>query len=319
MMMRLYDTNLLAAWLASRDSEDARTPRFFFLQERRGYDRRRSRSFHAWWNFLVQLLEDPKASPTNPHHPKRSSRLFFGKKRLRFTDHEGRKSPTVKDGKIITDGMTTTTLGVLSLLLHRDTSFIASSDSQLAICSRVCKTWRKSAIDAIAQCAMKGVLSATGGVDRGTTTKGEPEADNNNNESRSGHTWDNPLQDLLLTEMAKMMVLRCITQNNDHCQQHSRHGGPFCLAWFDPSGIQTTEIHVVDNGFRDDGEGRRTRYHKKIAGKECCHEWRGYRTPSEVLGPFGYDDKFVFVSFSSFFSFFFGRMIYFLRAEPSLD
>lgn len=191
---------------------------------------------------------------------------------------------------------TTTTLGVASLLLHHDISMIASSDSQLAICSQVCKTWRRSAIDGIVQCAMKGILLAVAGD---TTEKVREEG----RDERGLRTKNNPAQNLLLIEMAKMMVLHCIQNNrmndsgNDivNVNSHDKNGhGPCCLAWFEPSGIQTIEIHVA-NRCRDEEEGKSSKYHK--IAKECCHEWRGYRTPCEVLGPFGYDDKFVSVSF----------------------
>lgn len=122
-----------------------------------------------------------------------------------------------------------------------------------------------------------------------------------------GRTDSNLVQGLLITEMAKMLVLQRIQNTREH--QHQDGGdhkpnyaivknhqqnkqGPFCLAWFEPSGIQMTSI--VMKGHRDE-EDRRTKYPRIV--QECCHEWRGYRTPWEVLRPFGYDDNFVSVSF----------------------
>lgn len=192
-----------------------------------------------------------------------------------------------------------TVLGV-SLLLHHDMAMIAPSDSQLAICSLVCTVWRRAAVEGVVRCAMNGVLAAinpTATLDNAGEGGGE----------NIGRTDFNLVQGLLITEMAKMLVLQRIQNTREH--QHQDGGdhkpnyaivnnhqqnkqGPFCLAWFEPSGIQMTSI--VMKGHRDE-EDRRTKYPRIV--QECCHEWRGYRTPWEVLRPFGYDDNFVSVSF----------------------
>mgnify|MGYP001152527372 CR=1 FL=1 len=161
----------------------------------------------------------------------------------------------------------------------------ASSDSQLAIYSQVCKTWRKAAVDTVVQHAMNGILAVVNPTRRlGSSRGGEC----------------SPVQDLLLTDMAKMLVLRRMEnsrkQNDDNINvnHHPNKQGRFCLAWFAPSGIQMTNILLEgeDNMEWSDELGRLA---TPIA--QCCHEWRGYRSPLEVLRPFGYDDKFVSVSF----------------------
>lgn len=228
---------------------------------------------------------------------------------------------------------------VVSHLLQHDMSMIASSDSQLAICSQVCKTWRRTAVDGVVQHAMNGILAAinparkeTIPTSTTTTTRtslldrrgGSAGTASGRNENDYGTKSTSSVQNLLLTEMAKMMILSRIQNsrkppphdggddnkgieedannhvnqhNNDDYYHHNNHQGLCCLAWFEPSGIQTTAIHVANapGGRFGDEEGRREKYHKIT--KECCHEWRGYRTPFEVLRPFGYDDTFVTVSF----------------------
>lgn len=221
---------------------------------------------------------------------------------------------------------------VISHLLHHDMSMIASSDSQLAICSQVCRTWRRTVVDGVVQHAMDGILAAINPArERITTSTTSSSASLDRkggcgaargNENDNGTNLNAAVQNLLLTEMAKMMVLGRIqnstkrphvdggekegaeegVNNVNHINAYnhnnnSNNQGLFCLGWFEPSGIQTTSIHVANMGScRGDEEvGRRKKY-RKIT-QECCHEWRGYRTPSEVLRPFGYDDTFVTVSF----------------------
>jgi hypothetical protein len=161
----------------------------------------------------------------------------------------------------------------------------ASSDSQLAIYSQVCKTWRKAAVDTVVQHAMNGILAVVNPTRRlGSSRGGEC----------------SPVQDLLLTDMAKMLVLRRMEnsrkQNDDNINvnHHPNKQGRFCLAWFAPSGIQMTNILLEDEDSMEwsDELGRLA-----TPIVQCCHEWRGYRSPLEVLRPFGYDDKFVSVSF----------------------
>ena len=160
---------------------------------------------------------------------------------------------------------------IVSLILHDTTA----SDSQLAVYSKVCKTWRKFAVDVVVHHAMKEILSVI--IHSRTVDGGE-----------GGEKISTPVQDLLLIEMAKSMVLHRIQNNKKGGSDNKNNNkGNFCLAWFDPSGIQTTNILV-----EEEYEGMMT--DRSVV---CCREWRGYRTPMDVLRPFGYDDEFVSVSY----------------------
>ena len=90
----------------------------------------------------------------------------------------------------------------------------------------------------------------------------------------------------------------------------------FCAAWFHPAGIQIQQISGAENvreeehsekfapsggqSYAGSEEGRRSSLPQinfdGLEGPLCSHEWRGYRAPMDVLGPFGYASAFVEVS-----------------------
>mmetsp|Transcript_3887 Transcript_3887/g.6099 ORF Transcript_3887/g.6099 Transcript_3887/m.6099 type:complete len:455 (-) Transcript_3887:77-1441(-) len=83
-------------------------------------------------------------------------------------------------------------------------------------------------------------------------------------------------------------------------------GDAFCATWLPPEGIQTVPVPSSPM----EGSTNRSNHHphmssygnnaynrnheiKKESFRDCCYEWRGYRTAHQILLPFGYSKKFV--------------------------
>jgi hypothetical protein len=64
----------------------------------------------------------------------------------------------------------------------------------------------------------------------------------------------------------------------------------YCVAWFGPEGIQSTEVLVTPMG---DSQSPTIGSQERSEIKLCCYEWRGYREAQHVLEPFGYSAPFV--------------------------
>jgi hypothetical protein len=137
--------------------------------------------------------------------------------------------------------------------------------------------------------------------------------------------------------MARELVAQQENRSSNGKHLSSSIDGHFCLAWFAPSGIQITAVSLDDdcdaedpdefrfdfarvhecsasgatkvdvknesniNGSRETQRPRKKPTRQSSSSSQsvsCCHEWRGYRHPMEVLAPFGYATSFVRVRIS---------------------
>jgi hypothetical protein len=64
----------------------------------------------------------------------------------------------------------------------------------------------------------------------------------------------------------------------------------FCAAWFAPKGIQHIPVSTQPLDYDSSPASRTAR---TSLNRYCCIEWRGYRHPTDILSPFGYDESFV--------------------------
>lgn len=138
------------------------------------------------------------------------------------------------------------------------------------------------------------------------------------------------LHGLLLTDMARELIVQQVNLSTSSKHISSSTGGNFCLAWFAPSGIQITAVSLENEGDESDDEEvddfkfnfggdqdgwsasnatdltgseinvqqqPRKKLPKKVSNLSqsvsCCHEWRGYRHAMEVLAPLGFATNFV--------------------------
>lgn len=180
----------------------------------------------------------------------------------------------------------------LSWILHNN----CTSNVQLAAISNVCRDWRKIVTDAVAREALELVY-------------------NNDDLLSEQQSSSSTLKTLLVTDMARGLVIRQKGSTED-----SNTDGSFCLAWFAPSGIQLTSVHLEDdddgnNDDDDDGHSNVVSITKTTksngTGKRvtCCNEWRGYTHASEVLIPLGYATSFIHGVFDATSKLAFGKEI----------
>lgn len=75
------------------------------------------------------------------------------------------------------------------------------------------------------------------------------------------------------------------------------HPDTFCAAWLHPDGIQTVSVSTspmnTNGSHHSYGRLHRGRNKNERSSQDCCFEWRGYRSASQVLIPFGYSKNFV--------------------------
>ena len=240
----------------------------------------------------------------------------------------------------------------LKWILHN----ACTSNVELATISNVCQQWRDVCIEAIATEAVSASAALATHQETPSGVKdGDDDDDDDAMEESSLSEPNNDIsmtRQLLISDMARELIVR---QRQQQHQQHTKqelkvdttahdddqspinnatdHQNNFCLAWFAPSGIQTTSVSLEEEDDDDDdsededdlqfnsigannntnntagGPTMQQQYqNNKMRGIKkmivttpgrsvaCCTEWRGYRHATEVLFPFGYCASFVRVS-----------------------
>ena len=160
-----------------------------------------------------------------------------------------------------------------------------TSNSELAIISDVCKSWRNITVNHIATEAVK--LAAAD-----SDISNEDKEGNNTSLSKPSCTHQ-----LIITDMARELVTKHQHDNND--KRKINTDGNFCLAWFAPSGIQTVPVPLNNDedsttSEEEESDSNGISINANSSMKvTCCSEWRGYRNADKVLQPFGYSEEFI--------------------------